>query len=543
MKKKQSFKALTQAAENNLKKNNLDGALNNLFDTLKIEPKNFRILNEIGNIFAIKNNYQLALHYHSEAAKLDNNESKILCNVGLDLLKLDKVNDSIEFFNYAIQADPNFLTAYSGLTTAYHSVGDIDNLYKISINAITLFPGNYEFHLNLGISLIYLEKYEDAAYSLETAEILNPDSIEVKVNRAALYSRIGRHNDSVTIYKKLITQLSASKNYLINSVYFNLSFEYLYLGELEKGWELYEYGFENSIPFNQRRKPDRVFKVPKWEGQDIKDKTLLVWREQGLGDEILFLSIVPDLMKRVSSIIIECDNRLVDIIKRSFPKIIVRESSNNDNSDFDFHIAIASLCRYFRSNITDFQHSKPYLLPDKEKIPEIVEARLNHPGKLFIGICWRSGLLNLQRNNNYIELSKWEKLFKIPNAIFVNLQYGDCEEEITEIEIKYNIKILRWKNIDMKNDLDSVFSLITNLDVVVSAATAVSSMSYSTGKLTLVFQPKRNWTNLGTDYYPWSKHMKQFIPISNAGIESTLNDIYEYINRNRLLLMNANSSN
>lgn len=529
MKKNKSFKNLTRSAEDNLKKNNLNGALNNLFDALKIEPKNYRLLNEIGNIFTIQHNYSLALQYHSEAAKYNDNEAKILCNIGLDLLKLDRVKESIEFFNFAIQADSNFLTAYSGLTTAYHGVGDIDNLYNISIKAITLFPSNYEFHLNLGISLIYLEKYNEALYSLETAEILNPTSIEAKVNKAALFSRIGRNNQSAEIYENLIDELLITKSPLINSVFFNLSFEYLYLGKLEKGWELYEYGFEKSIPFNQRRKPYREFHVPKWQGEKIKDKTLLIWREQGLGDEILFLSIIPDLINLAKKIIVECDIRLIDIIRRSFPEVAVREATNLDHADFDLHIPIASLCRFFRKNIDDFNNLKPYLLPDKEKVTEIIEARKIHHNKIFIGICWRSGLLNLQRNNNYIPLINWDEILRLPNAIFVSLQYGDCENEILEAELKYGIKILRWSRIDMKNDLESVFSIIANLDVVISAATAVSSMSYSTGKLTLVFQPKRNWTNLGTNYYPWSKFMKQFTPSEGNGIESTLSEISKYL--------------
>ena len=84
----------------------------------------------------------------------------------------------------------------------------------------------------------------------------------------------------------------------------------------------------------------------------------------------------------------------------------------------------------------------------------------------------------------------------------------------------------------LKNNISLILNLIKSLDFVVTAATAVSSMSYSIGTPTLVFQPSRNWTNLGTDYYPWSKYMKQFIPFENNTIETTLNEITKYITDN-----------
>jgi tetratricopeptide (TPR) repeat protein len=523
------FNKLIKSIDYKININDLDGALTDLNLALNIECNNYLILNEIGNCYAKKGDFSLALDYHNKAASINSENAIILCNIGLDLLKLDRIEESIQFFNFAIEIDNQYYMPYSGLTTAYHNSGDINSLYKLSIKAIEIFPDKYDFHLNLGISLIYLEKYEEALYCIETALILNPNCIEAKINKAAAYSKMNKRAEAIDIYEEILETLVNSDNSIKNSIKFNLSFEYLYQGRLKEGWSFYEYGFEESIPFNQRRKPFRLFKSPRWSGEKLNGSTLMVWREQGLGDELLFLSMIPDLLLIVDNLIIECDPRLIQIIKHSFPNVLVREPIFLESEDYDFQIPLGSLASHLRNKIEDFNNSKKYLIPIKSENVDINNFFQKNADKIIIGICWRSGLLNNQRNNNYISLNDWGSIFEIQNAIFVNLQYGDCENEILEAEDKFKISIQRWRDIDMKNDLNTVFRIIDGVDYVVTAATAVSSMAYSTGKTSLVFQPSRNWTNLGTNYYPWSNSMIQFTPEYNHPLSSTLDQISKYI--------------
>jgi hypothetical protein len=151
---------------------------------------------------------------------------------------------------------------------------------------------------------------------------------------------------------------------------------------------------------------------------------------------------------------------------------------------------------------------------------------------LKIGICWRSGLLTNEREINYIPLSQWQTIFSIPNAIFINLQYGECEEELVEAEDIFNKKIHRWSFIDLKNDLENTFMLINQLDLVITADTAVSPMAFSIGKPALTFMPVLGWTNLGEELFPWSSSMIPFVPKKNAPLKDVLRDIYEYISIN-----------
>ena len=382
--------------------------------------------------------------------------------------------------------------------------------------------------------MIGLNNLDEAKYSTETALKLNPNCYEAKLNIANILSAQQQNFKAIQIYEDVLLDSNKLSSRLISSIKYNLSYEYLNIGKIQEGWDLYDNGLAKTISFSKRRRPDRSFSVPQWEGHELNSETLMVWGEQGVGDEILFLSLMPDLLLTVKNIILETEPRLLEIIQRSFPSIKVRSYSfSNGGSqtyfDFNYHIPIGSLNKFLRKSIADYKNKIPYLVPRTDIDHVFNELIDSNSKKLIIGICWRSGLMNIERSTNYIPLNMWSEIFSIPNAIFINLQYSDCEAELINAEDKFNIKIHRWPDIDLKNDLDTVFSLISKLDLVVTAATAVSSMSFSIGTPTLTFYAGRYWANLGTDYYPWSCFNKPFFPEKSEKLPEVLKKIASHI--------------
>jgi tetratricopeptide (TPR) repeat protein len=516
-----------------LASNNIDKALSYLLIGEKLEPNNYAILNEIGACFAKKGLHEKALKYHIKASSLAPNNHIIVANTGLDLIKLERYHEGIEFLEKSIALTQKNSIAYIGLISAYHSLGNHQKVSETSLKGIAEFPEMAEFHGSLGVALIGLNKLEEAEYCIKTACILNPSLTESKLNLARIYSLKKEHYEAIKLYEEILYNESLPREGIITVCKYNLSYEYFQIGDLEKGWDYYDFGFDSNVSASQRRKPNRNFSVPRWNGDNIESKTLLVWAEQGLGDEIMFLSMLNDILRDVENIIIECDKRLVDIVKRSFPSVIARPAifdanGNSKFNDFDFEIPIGSLGKYCRRNISDFK-SSTYLLPSKNISNELENFFEINNKYIKIGICWRSGILNIERENNYIPLSNWGEIFKIPNAIFINLQYGNCEAELNKAEELYGVHIYRWDFIDLKNDLESVFSIINKLDVIVTAATAVSPMAYSIGKPTLTFMPTLGWTSFGTDYFPFSKHMIPFTSTKTDNFYSVLTKVANYI--------------
>lgn len=528
------FNKVLKLIENSLAQNNTNDAIKHLLAAHKIEPQNYAVLNELGTCYSNIGDYKKALDHHLKAHQLAKENPIILANIGIDLFKLENFSAAIEIFNEALQIDPQNLLALKSLISVYHSIGDNKNLCDASIRGITLSPGNFEFHLNLGLALIGLYKFEEAKYSLETALALNPQCTEAKLNIAHVLSNQDRHREAIEIYENILFGANKPHPDLEATIKYNLSYEYLTIGKIQEGWELYDNGLKKSVPFYLRRRPNRSFSIPQWDGQAIGDATLMIWGEQGLGDEILFMSLIPDVLLKYKNVILECQPRLVSIVQRSFPNIKVRPYSFDENGnqlsfDYSYHIPIGSLNKHFRKSISDYGSKNSYLIPTQNKNHAFNELIQNNLDKLIIGICWRSGLITTERSTNYIPLSDWEAIFSIPNAIFINLQYGDCDEELTIAESNFNIKIHRWPDIDLKNDLETVFSLISQLTLVVTAATAVSPMTFSIGTPALTFKPSLDWTNLGTTYFPFSKNMITFTPQNNEELKSVLTQIANYI--------------
>ena len=242
--------------------------------------------------------------------------------------------------------------------------------------------------------------------------------------------------------------------------------------------------------------------------------------------------MLPDQLTLTPNVIFECDERLVPIFARTYPEIVVREHSYDEQNfykqklqDFQFHIPVANLASLYRNQIEKFPKNSKTLKIDLNKQIKFKNRLKNHKAKLLIGICWRSGTLSPSRNSEYTSISDWGPIFSIPNACFVNLQYGECEEEIQQAEEKFNIKILRWNDIDLKMDIDDVMSLIDCLDIVITAGTAVFAMAGSIRKETYLYISKPGWDLLGTDYYPWFDTVKVFYPSAGEITALTLSVI------------------
>jgi ADP-heptose:LPS heptosyltransferase len=163
---------------------------------------------------------------------------------------------------------------------------------------------------------------------------------------------------------------------------------------------------------------------------------------------------------------------------------------------------------------------------------QLVKKRLApYEDKILIGICWRSGMLSLERNLNYTSLRDWGELFKNTNYQFVNLFHGDCENELTEAENIYGIKILRWDDFDLKNDLETVLALVAELDCVVSVGTAVSVIAAAAGTNTLVLL-QRSWVLLGeNDRYPWFPSVRPFVVETNEHVALNIIKLNSFISK------------
>jgi hypothetical protein len=485
-----------------------------------------------GEAYLRLENYESALRDLAKVVEADDKNITALVNFSVALIRCNMQTDAKPVLEYVLELDPKNFDAHINLCNIFQSMGKSEECLKLAIRAIEIRPDAMVAYNNLGTAFGDLNMVIEAREALSIAHQLDPTYVTTAINLAQIEVKLANYSEAAQLYEKLLLLKNVSPGEL-DLVKYYLSYCYLHLGKISEGWDNYEFGSGSLLPgtaFRSRRK----FNQPKWNGEDINGKKLLIWREQGLGDEIEFATCLTDVFELKLDVILECDPRLVDIYQRTFPSFHVRPESIKVDylpvaDDFDVQCAVGSLPKLFRRDIKAFDR-EIIPLKIKESAIQDFQARLTkHSEKKLVGICWRSGIFSIGRNLNYTALVDWQELLTQSDFQFVNLQYGDCESELLEIENTLGIDIIRWQNLDLKNDLENLFGLIKNLDAVVTVGTAVSSIAASCNVPTyLLIKP--SWLMLGQkDFYPWYRCITPLVAENDAHIAEKIKFIPELI--------------
>ncbi|HEY9219659.1 MAG TPA: tetratricopeptide repeat protein [Phenylobacterium sp.] len=299
----------------------------------------------------------------------------------------------------------------------------------------------------------------------------------------------------------------------------------LNLGRLTEGWDEYEcrlhHQFDDATIFMVDR--------PRWQpGDDLAGKSLLVVGEQGLGDEILFANVLEDLEAAVGPegrLTIAVEHRLVPLFQRSFPRATVGAHVTHlveartvrfipfleDPSQIDLWTPIASTLRQYRQQVQDFPVRDRFLTADPERIAhwkDVLETQA--PAGRKVGILWKSALLNGGRGRYFSRFDQWEPVLRTPGVCLVNLQYGDCAEELAYAQEKFGVEIWQPPGIDLKQDLDDLAALCAAMDLVVGFSNATLNIAAACGAPTWLITTPGVWPRLGTDRYPWYPQARVF---------------------------------
>jgi len=525
---------LLQKANNALASGRYEHAINLLNKLLIEEPSNTEYLLLLGEGLMRNEQFSDALPFFAKVVEKDNKNLRALNNFGAALLRNKHLEEAKEILLYALEVDPNNIDIHTNLGSVYQGLLQPEKSLEVAFKVISLDPTWFMAYNNLGCALGDLMRLDDAREAYKTAVALNPNYLPAIINLAQLEIKSGNHLKGVELYESalILVNITAGEKDLVK---YYLSHSYLYFGDLEKGWDYYDLGFSDMLPTGAYRSK-RKFSQPVWNGDPNTKETILIWREQGLGDEILFSTCLNSIHHLDLNIILECDPRLIDIFKRTYPNFLIRGESIQDNfyplfDDFQVQLPIGSLPRYFRRDIRDFENKPRSFMPLSHNTQLVKKRLAPYEDKILIGICWRSGMLSLERNLNYTSLRDWGELFKNTNYQFVNLFHGDCENELTEAENIYGIKILRWDDFDLKNDLETVLALVAELDCVVSVGTAVSVIAAAAGTNTLVLL-QRSWVLLGeNDRYPWFPSVRPFVVETNEHVALNINKLSPFISK------------
>jgi hypothetical protein len=331
----------------------------------------------------------------------------------------------------------------------------------------------------------------------------------IKTVSGVIQGRLGNTDQALAIQKAI---LEKEPDHVLAR--WNLAMQQMEVGELPEAFDNYEARWDWPDFPSERR----TFDIPRWKGEDPQGKRVLVWREQGVGDEIRFAGVLPDLVAAGAEVTFECSPKLAPLFRMSFPDVEVRaelapaKRRAKDYGDFDFEVPVGSLARHFRPTVERMrQKCRPWLKRDAE-IENRFRADIGAPPpQPVIGVCWRSSNRNLQRNQNYVQAEYLTPLKLLGASKFVCLQYDECRDEVAAMR-EMGLPIYDFGSIDQKNDLVSASYLAGACDLVISAGTATAELAAGLGVPTVLFGQRNSQIRLGTDGVPWHPATR-FLPL------------------------------
>jgi len=474
-----------------------------LSKSLKIRPQDINTLNNLSNVLAELKQYDQASDIYRQILKLDSNDAVAHSNFANALQKQGSHQEAEKHYLIAIQLDPNNVVTCSNLGALYKEQKNISKAKEFYQKALKLNPNFAEAHNNFGLLLKEVKQFSDAETCYQNALNLNPKYSEAHNNLGELFREKKQFEQAKDCYQRA---LSIDTNY--TAVKWNLSLLQLALTNFSEGWKCYE-----TRNHSENTTTSPVFPIVttiQYQGenlnQDLKNKHLLIIPEQGVGDEVMFASVLPELADVVAQnpniqITLACDPRLVELFERSFDfvNVIPSEPDNryqNLDADLDYWMFIGSLPKFYRNDIKDFDKHQPYLKVDDTLLIKWQDRFKQLPHKLNIGISWIGGKTEENRADRSLIL---EKMFPIltkasQSANIINLQYGDHQQEIQDFKQKTGIITHDWEDADPLKDLDNFAAQIKALDLVISIDNSTVHFAGALGTKTYVMLPfNQDW--------------------------------------------------
>lgn len=446
---------------------------------------------------------------------------------------------------------PDYSEAYLNLSTEYFDSGDYANSIDAARKTLEFDPDNARAYHHIGRGLRSLNDYQGSISHYERALELDPAYVSAYSGIAATYFELKNLTAVSANCMKAIKldpthatgffqlgmacqeqgNLGAAETFMLHSAaldetdyatHWNLSLLMLAMGKLEQGWNGYEARWKLqkalSIEFQH-------FPYPYWEGEALPDKTLLIWWERDIFDQVMFVSLLDDVMARVKKCIISCPKKLMPLLVRSYPKahFICREEPQQLAavlSEIDVQCPLGSLARWLRPTVASFPR-KPYLVPQagrvaywKKKLAEL------GPG-LKVGLNWRSG--NLEGDLRCAQIGQWQSVLSVPGVHFVNLQIDASASELGQAKQLTGAPVHAYPEVDLAADLDEAAALTKALDLVIAVPTMAANLAAASGVQSWMITSGFAWQKFGTEescWYPavrhfdrkWDKRWEDFLP-------------------------------
>lgn len=384
--------------------------------------------------------------------------SDAYANYGVALRTLGHIQAAIVVYRQALHINPKNVAALSNLGGGLRALGQLDEAFPVLQQAIQLQPDFIGAHYNLGLVYMDNQQPEQAIVCFDTVLNQDPNRVDAQFDRATCL---------------------------------------LQLGKLKEGFEAYEcrFGYEPRLvkPYSQ----------PKWDGNSLNGRTLLLYAEQGFGDTLQFIRYVSMIDKANGRIILECPpplKRLMASVSQIDEVIVPGETL----PPFDVHTSLLSLPHHFQTTLETIPAAIPYLQAPFYRlgVPQRSGAHLK------VGLVWASGHSDVGVRNRTIPLETFLPLFELPQISFISLQKGPQAKQIKQIGLEGLVSEIGHRI----NDFADTAAVLEELDLLITADTAIVHLAGAMGKPCWVLLPygsEWRWM-LNQQDTPWYPSIRLF---------------------------------
>jgi tetratricopeptide (TPR) repeat protein len=400
---------------------------------------------------------------YRQAVKIKPDFAEALNNLGGMLKELGQFAEAVDLCRKAISLKPDYPDAHNNLGAALEARGEPEEALHHLRRALELRPNDPNAHNNLGNTLRLLGRLDETLECHTRALELAPDDPEAHNNLGTTYCELRQLDAAIACYRKAIALKQDHQR-----AHTNLGLMLLAQGDMSAGWEEYEWRRKSPTVLNERQ-----FTQPQWRGEAAEGRTLLVHAEQGFGDTLQFCRYGPLAAARGLRVVMEVQEPLVRLL-RTLPAVDVLPAGVEALPQFDFHCPMLSLPLALGTTITSIPATVSYLHADEDEAATW-KARLTELANqgLRVGLAWGGSASYAANRRRSLSLDRLARLFDISGLHFFSLQKDrpapPGEFPLTDC-------------MDRIKDFADTAALIANLDLVISADTAVAHLAAALGK-------------------------------------------------------------
>lgn len=486
------------------------------------------VLREAGDLRGAADHY---LH----AVSLAPEDLQARIELALVLLALDQAHDAAHLLQYVLNRDPDSAEAHCNRGIALRRLSRMPEAFEHFRRAVELRPDEVAFGNNFGLALREQDRLDEAEAELHRTLALAPDDARTRNNLASVLRELGRPEEAHALLAALMSpeqrsgemwgtwgavlqdlgDVAGARAAYDRSVALeprspelrlSRAFHLLYAGDFEHGWPEYD------ARLDAVDSPRRGLAFPEWDGGAFAGRSVLVYAEQGYGDEIMFASCFPDLLAEAGRVAIECDPRLRALFARSFPGAAVHSGTTRGDHAWlagvgaiDVQVAAGSLPRRYRRRLEDFPARAGYLVADPGRVDRY-RARLAALGAgPRIGVAWRGGLARTRRAVRSLAPEDLRALLARPHAQFVSLQHAAPQADLARLAELAPGRFHHWP--EALADADESAALMSALDCTITVCSSVVHLGGALGLDVRVLVPASpEWRYLhageGMPWYP-----------------------------------------